>query len=118
MSQLKSLCTPDMEQSKLTPELFSKDLKLDLPYWICQPYVRPGVHEKQDAETKQWREKINLKRAKDIEKLREEHAGLSMNKIKKILRNPHKSFDRVRANFNPCSLCDNPKVRLLNSTFS
>ncbi|KAH9502577.1 tRNA-dihydrouridine(16/17) synthase [NAD(P)(+)]-like protein [Bulinus truncatus] len=107
---LKNLCEDDVKKFESDLELFNTKLKLPLPYWICQPYVRPGPEEELDAEHKEVRQRLNLKRAEDMQKVSAEEPGLSNNKLKKKLKCPNKNFDPVqKLKFETCQLCLNPK---------
>ncbi|GFO16013.1 tRNA-dihydrouridine(16/17) synthase [nad(p)(+)]-like [Plakobranchus ocellatus] len=111
-NKLQDACQADIERFKRDPINFTQDQDLPLPYWICQPYVRPNPNEerKVDPESRELRQRINLKRAEDILKLSHGEAGLSMNKIKKMLKKPHKNYDpALKPKFESCTLCCNPK---------
>uniref|UniRef100_A0A2C9JUJ0 tRNA-dihydrouridine(16/17) synthase [NAD(P)(+)]-like n=2 Tax=Biomphalaria glabrata TaxID=6526 RepID=A0A2C9JUJ0_BIOGL len=110
MEKLKILCKVDIEKCATDPETFTSKLKLPLPYWICQPYVRPGPEEENDVEHKELRKRINLKRSEDMQKVGADEPGLSNNKLKKKLKCPNKNFDPgLKMKFETCSLCLNPK---------
>ncbi|XP_059178456.1 tRNA-dihydrouridine(16/17) synthase [NAD(P)(+)]-like [Physella acuta] len=110
LETLRELCQKDMEKYKEEPELFTSKLKLPLPYWICQPYVRPNPDEEEDDEHKELRQRLNLKRAEDMQKISAVEAGLSNNKLKKKLKCPNKNFDPdLKLKFETCKLCQNPK---------
>ncbi|XP_010616973.1 tRNA-dihydrouridine(16/17) synthase [NAD(P)(+)]-like isoform X4 [Fukomys damarensis] len=77
----------------------------DLPFfhWICQPYVRPGPREASKENSG------SSKRA--LEEEEGSMDGLSKNKQKKQLRNPHKTFDpSLKPKYAKCDQCGNPKV--------
>ncbi|CAG5124355.1 unnamed protein product [Candidula unifasciata] len=108
--KLKISCQADIDRYELQPELFTTKLKLPLPYWICQPYVRPGPDDEEDAEHKELRQRLNLKRAEDKERIFPGDTVLSNNKLKKRLKHPHKKFNvRQKLKFEACQLCPNPK---------
>ncbi|XP_010616972.1 tRNA-dihydrouridine(16/17) synthase [NAD(P)(+)]-like isoform X3 [Fukomys damarensis] len=76
----------------------------DLPFfhWICQPYVRPGPREASKENSG------SSKRA--LEEEEGSMDGLSKNKQKKQLRNPHKTFDpSLKPKYAKCDQCGNPK---------
>lgn len=111
-TKLRDACEADVEKFKEDPLNFKQELDLPLPYWLCQPYVRPNPHEERkiDPENREMRKQINLKRAEDILKINSKEAGFSMNKIKKMLKKPHKNHDpALKPKFEPCINCKNPK---------
>ncbi|OWF51864.1 tRNA-dihydrouridine(16/17) synthase [NAD(P)(+)]-like [Mizuhopecten yessoensis] len=102
--RMKERCLKDMEKSKTCPEMFES--KLPHPYWICQPYVRPSPEE---AEENQKRREAT-KRPLDLQNIPADMAGMSKNKIKKKIKNPHKSFDGTKkAQYEKCDSCLNPR---------
>ncbi|GFR72101.1 tRNA-dihydrouridine(16/17) synthase [NAD(P)(+)]-like [Elysia marginata] len=110
--KLRDASQADVEKFKEDPLNFKQELELPLPYWICQPYVRPSPHEERiiDPENREMRKQINLKRAENILKINSLEAGFSMNKIKKMLKNPYKNHDpALKPKFEPCIQCKNPK---------
>jgi len=110
---LRDKCADDMEEAKVNREPFSSEMRIDLPYWLCQPYVRPCPDDVATEDQKQWRQQFNKKRAEDLEKLKADHSGsgLSVNKLKKRLKHPHKNFDpNKRRKYTECSsTCHNPR---------
>ncbi|BFZ18060.1 hypothetical protein BsWGS_21098 [Bradybaena similaris] len=110
VERLKTVCQADVDRCELQPELFTSKLKLPLPYWICQPYVRPGPDDEEDAEHKELRQRLNLKRAEDMLKICPGDTSLSNNKLKKRLKRPNKNFNPgKKLKFETCQLCPNPK---------
>ncbi|CAL1531873.1 unnamed protein product [Lymnaea stagnalis] len=110
MDAIRVVCQKDIERFEKEPDLFTTKLKLPLPYWICQPYVRPSPEEESDAEHKALRQRLNLKRAEDMQKVSAGDVGLSNNKLKKRLKCPSKNFDPdQKLKFETCSICLNPK---------
>ncbi|XP_005108736.2 tRNA-dihydrouridine(16/17) synthase [NAD(P)(+)]-like [Aplysia californica] len=108
-TMLKDLSAADIEKAKHNPDLFTTHKQLDHPYWICQPYVRLSDSDLEQPEHRAIRQMLNMKRAQDMEKMREEHSGLSIKKLKKRLKHPHKNFDTNRLQFESCTHCRNPK---------
>ncbi|KAK3090099.1 hypothetical protein FSP39_009184 [Pinctada imbricata] len=99
--KLKEKCLPEVEKFKENPESFTSDLPL--PYWICQPYVRPNP----ELEEERKKMKESVKRHLD-ETVAPEFAGLSKNKMKKLLRNPNKKFKgRREEQYEKCFSCTN-----------
>ncbi|XP_005407274.1 PREDICTED: tRNA-dihydrouridine(16/17) synthase [NAD(P)(+)]-like isoform X2 [Chinchilla lanigera] len=77
----------------------------DLPFfhWICQPYVRPGPREGS-------KENCGGCSKRALEEEEGSTEGLSKNKQKKQLRNPHKTFDpSLKPKYAKCDQCGNPK---------
>ena len=78
--------------------------KLKHPSWICQPYVRPPPEEHLKK-----MEEIKERQSKDPKrKPEEQNGGLSKRKMKKIERNPNKTFSKARENCKLCLTCPNP----------
>ncbi|XP_078317177.1 tRNA-dihydrouridine(16/17) synthase [NAD(P)(+)]-like isoform X2 [Crassostrea virginica] len=103
--KLKERCLADAEKYKENPELFSTDLPL--PYWICQPYVRPDPYNEDKT-----KEKKTMKRPLEEKLKSPEFAGLSKNKVKKLLRNPLKRLGRSsEENYDKCVACPNIRGR-------
>ncbi|KAK2174598.1 hypothetical protein NP493_788g00028 [Ridgeia piscesae] len=100
---LKAACQEDVEKYKEDPSA-GVLTDMGLPYWICQPYVRPDPNE--PKETKRTHE--TFKRALDFVTNGAEDNVLSKNKRKKLLRNPNKTFLSKPDKFEKCS-CGNPK---------
>ncbi|RUS81071.1 hypothetical protein EGW08_011157 [Elysia chlorotica] len=111
-NKLKEASQADVKKFQEDPSNFKQELELPLPYWICQPYVRPNPHEEKEIppENRELRKQLNLKRAEDILKINSADAGFSMNKIKKMLKNPYKNHDpALKPKFEPCIQCKNPR---------
>ena len=87
------------------PEL--EVFNLQFPPWLCQPYVRPppDEHLKKLEEIKE-KQKEERKRASDTD---EDPNRLSKRKMKKMERNPHKTFSKNRENCPLCENCPNPR---------
>lgn len=103
IAALKAACQEDAEKYKEDPSAgFLTDM--GLPYWICQPYVRPDPDE--PRETKRTHDAF--KRALDFVTNGAEDNVLSKNKRKKLLRNPNKTFLSKPDKFEKCT-CGNPK---------
>ncbi|KAH3861896.1 hypothetical protein DPMN_024850, partial [Dreissena polymorpha] len=86
--------------------------RLPLPYWYCQPYVRPSPEEEEDNRKK----RDILTRLAVIEELVNVE-GLSKNKVKKRLRNPNKDFTgKKKIKFDICTsdTCNNPRGQKCN----
>ena len=82
MQELKRVCLKFQSEN---PDY--KEQKLPLPYWICQPYIRPP----KSSAPKNKKEKENQKNneGKDIEKSEEPAFKLSKNQMKKLLKRKH-----------------------------
>ncbi|XP_052776076.1 tRNA-dihydrouridine(16/17) synthase [NAD(P)(+)]-like [Mya arenaria] len=92
----------EMEDGSIDPRdgIFGQ---LPLPYWYCQPYVRPSPEEAEENRKK----RDLLTRPSTIEVLVAEK-GLSKKKVKKRLRNPNKDFDgKKKVKFEICGNCNN-----------
>uniref|UniRef100_A0A0B6ZDI6 tRNA-dihydrouridine(16/17) synthase [NAD(P)(+)]-like n=2 Tax=Arion vulgaris TaxID=1028688 RepID=A0A0B6ZDI6_9EUPU len=110
VEKLKNVCQKDIELYKVEPALFTTKLKIPLPYWLCQPYVRPNPSDNDNAERKELRQHVNQKRAEKMQTVSRGDVGLSNNKLKKRLKNPYKNFNpRQKHRFETCTLCPNPK---------
>ncbi|XP_021068188.1 tRNA-dihydrouridine(16/17) synthase [NAD(P)(+)]-like [Mus pahari] len=97
---LKLRCQEDMSRQQ---EGVRPADNLPAFHWICQPYIRPGPREG-SKENSGGRSKRALE---DEEGSME---GLSKNKLKKQLRNPHKTFDpSLKPKYAKCDQCGNPK---------
>ncbi|WAQ95953.1 DUS1L-like protein, partial [Mya arenaria] len=98
----------EMEDGSIDPRdgIFGQ---LPLPYWYCQPYVRPSPEEAEENRKK----RDLLTRPSTIEVLVAEK-GLSKKKVKKRLRNPNKDFDGkkkgLKCNYNLCKGCCRKKT--------
>lgn len=79
-------------------------------FYMC---IMCFIFRPQEAEEKMAK-KEPTKRQIDMANPPPEFAGMSKNKIKKKLRNPHKNFDRTpgREVFEKCIQCTNPRVGL------
>ncbi|XP_067118570.1 tRNA-dihydrouridine(16/17) synthase [NAD(P)(+)]-like [Centruroides vittatus] len=79
---------------------------LPFPPWICQPYVRPSVVNREkyteDIDTRIDNSKRHYQDG-------QENSHLSKKKLKKLSRNPNKKFEVPRERFVNCMLCPNPK---------
>ncbi|XP_061191189.1 tRNA-dihydrouridine(16/17) synthase [NAD(P)(+)]-like [Saccostrea echinata] len=103
--KLKERCLADAEKYKENPELFSSELPF--PYWICQPYVRPDPND-----VDKNKDKKTIKRPLEEKLQSPEFAGLSKNKIKRLLRNPLKKLTRgSEENYEKCVACCNIRGR-------
>ncbi|XP_048762368.1 tRNA-dihydrouridine(16/17) synthase [NAD(P)(+)]-like isoform X2 [Ostrea edulis] len=103
--KLKERCLADAEKHKTNPELFSTELPF--PYWICQPYVRPDPNDKEKN-----KDKRTVKRPLEEKLQSPEFAGMSKNKVKKLLRNPLKKLARSsEENYEKCVACANIRGR-------
>ncbi|KAK7803058.1 hypothetical protein U0070_001881 [Myodes glareolus] len=72
-------------------------------HWICQPYIRPGPREGS-------KENSGGRSKRALEEEEGSLDGLSKNKLKKQLRNPHKTFDpSLKPKYAKCDQCGNPK---------
>ncbi|ERE67868.1 tRNA-dihydrouridine synthase 1 [Cricetulus griseus] len=72
-------------------------------HWICQPYIRPGPKEGS-------KENSGGRSKRALEEEEGSVDGLSKNKLKKQLRNPHKTFDpSLKPKYAKCDQCGNPK---------
>lgn len=101
--KLKERCLADAEKYKENPDLFPSELPF--PYWICQPYVRPNPYIED-------KEKKTVKRPLEEKLQSPEFAGLSKNKVKKLLRNPMKKLGRnSEENYEKCVNCPNIRGR-------
>ncbi|KAK6171595.1 hypothetical protein SNE40_019747 [Patella caerulea] len=107
--KLKEACQTDVEKYTINPEEWKS--KLPLPYWICQPYVRPDPEAEVNPEKKAARERMHLKRTAEIKNLPTE--GLSKKRLKRLLKNPNKKFDTARQVYVMCTnsniKCGNPR---------
>ncbi|KAL3875486.1 hypothetical protein ACJMK2_033432 [Sinanodonta woodiana] len=82
--------------------------ELPLPYWICQPYVRPSPEE--EEKNREKREQMHLKRTLVFHDLQEGADKLSKKKMKKQMRNIKKNFDpSKKIQYDLCTQCCNPK---------
>ncbi|XP_034951327.1 tRNA-dihydrouridine(16/17) synthase [NAD(P)(+)]-like [Chelonus insularis] len=90
------------------PENRSTDYNLELPPWLCQPYVRESPQEHID---KLAAKKIELENATKREFLDEEGNKISRKRLKKlrrISRRPNRSIPSVRRTSDLCNSCPNP----------
>lgn len=102
--KFKERCLNDMEKYQTSPELFES--KLPHPYWICQPYVRPSPEEAEENQKK----REATKRPLNLLNFPADLAGMSKNKIKKKIKNPHKCFDgSKKTQYEKCGSCLNPR---------
>lgn len=107
-TELKAKCQPDVEKYEKDPDKFLSNSKLPLPYWLCQPYVRPGQNANSEAAKREVRDELNQKKEGRLDNIRE--AGLSKKQLKKRLKHPEKNFDPAKKlKFDTCSSCPNPK---------
>ncbi|KAK7456511.1 hypothetical protein BaRGS_00039367 [Batillaria attramentaria] len=105
-SKLKERCQKEVEEYEKSPENFVSSLPF--PYWICQPYVRPGPDAGSDPAKQALREELNQRLEASLDKIRED--GLSKKQLKKRLKHPSKNFDpNKKLKFDTCSVCANPK---------
>ncbi|XP_033746099.1 tRNA-dihydrouridine(16/17) synthase [NAD(P)(+)]-like isoform X2 [Pecten maximus] len=101
---MKERCLKDMEKFQTCPEMFES--KLPHPYWICQPYVRPSPEEAEENQKK----REATKRPLDLQNIPSDMVGMSKNKIKKRIKNPHKCFDgSKKSHYEKCDSCLNPR---------
>ncbi|KAL8618287.1 hypothetical protein ACOMHN_061132 [Nucella lapillus] len=107
-AKLKGRCQSDLQEYEKTQDQWKFQANLPLPYWICQPYVRPGPDVNSDPAKREIRDEINQKREASLDRIRED--GLSKRKLKKRLKHPTKNFDPAKKRkFDACSSCPNPK---------
>ncbi|XP_041363417.1 tRNA-dihydrouridine(16/17) synthase [NAD(P)(+)]-like [Gigantopelta aegis] len=107
---LEQKCQADVEKYEKEPGSFK--CELPLPYWLCQPYVRPSPKDANSEGRKAERERLNLKRNAELSQVALEGEPMSKNKLKKKLRNPQKNFDPLhKAKYERCMQCCNPKGR-------
>jgi len=84
------------------------------PHYICQPYRRPAASaiSKNQLNTAEREDKEHLqrKRLREIaeEELKKEGKTVSKNKLKKLMRNPQKTFESKKIKFPQCPSCKNP----------
>ncbi|XP_041501821.1 tRNA-dihydrouridine(16/17) synthase [NAD(P)(+)]-like [Microtus oregoni] len=97
---LKLLCQEDMSRQQ---EGVRPPGNLPTFHWICQPYIRPGPREGS-------KENSGGRSKRALEEEEGSLDGLSKNKLKKRLRNPHKTFDpSLKPKYAKCDQCGNPK---------
>jgi len=102
VSKLRSSCQSDVnsyEQDSASAN------DRPVPYWLCQPYVRPDPSQPASKEKKMQREV--LKRPLNA-LLQLDMECLSKNKLKKLRRNASRSFTQNPFKFVKCT-CGNPK---------
>ncbi|XP_071106914.1 tRNA-dihydrouridine(16/17) synthase [NAD(P)(+)]-like [Haliotis cracherodii] len=105
---IEERCQEDMAKFAVSPEEILTRTILPLPYWICQPYIRPGPNPNANGDKRAERDRLNLKRNNELNALAME--GLSRNKLKKMLRHPKKNFDPShKLTYDTCATCCNPK---------
>ncbi|XP_071963286.1 tRNA-dihydrouridine(16/17) synthase [NAD(P)(+)]-like [Antedon mediterranea] len=75
-----------------------------VPYWICQPYIRPSP----EVTAKRKLDK-NRKRPLLTELDGQIDLTLSRKQQKRQVRQPHKNFKEKGMKFSPCLECGNPK---------
>lgn len=87
-------------QDLIQKDINNANVSEKIPYWICQPYVRPDPVTEDIAVLE--RRAIKKRNFEDIEQ-----CGLSKNKQKKLLRNCLKTFSSNANSYDLCS-CNNP----------
>jgi tRNA-dihydrouridine synthase 1 len=105
ISDVKEKCRPDVEAYERDPKCFIPSA-LSLPYWLCQPYVRPPATPLADEDNHQPRE--NIKRPLELINGTNDPT-LSINKLKKLRRYTSKTFVSKPDKFEKCGTCGNPK---------
>ncbi|ESO85782.1 hypothetical protein LOTGIDRAFT_130408 [Lottia gigantea] len=107
VDKLKKAC-----QVRDLKQLFSVYISsnLPLPYWRCQPYVRPDPNADLDPEKKIERDKLTKKRAAERNIVGLEN--ISRKKLKRMLKNPNKNF--LTPTRQVYVMCTNSEINCLN----
>ncbi|XP_013408507.1 tRNA-dihydrouridine(16/17) synthase [NAD(P)(+)]-like isoform X2 [Lingula anatina] len=95
-----------LEADNETSDSSNSKSDLPLPYWLCQPYVRPSPKVETGIQESKPRESKKRPLEDLLENVEDAHL-LSRNQLKKLLRNPSKNF-QVKRQFESCGLCPNP----------
>lgn len=123
VDEIGSRCKDQHEKFLNDPQAIDRaKLNWDLPFWLCQPYVRPSTSEnvvkqnepENNENTIERRQVLAIKRKhkEEVEKLSEQ-LGLSKNRAKKLMRFPSKICptlqpdEQKKVGYNKC-LCGNP----------
>jgi len=87
---------------------------LRYPHYICQPYRRPAASaiQRDELKTEEREDVVHLQRKRLREAAEEELLKdgkvVSKNKLKKLMRNPKKTFESKKIKFPQCPKCRNP----------
>lgn len=90
----------------------SPAVPLRFPHWICQPYERPKAKSVENIPDIDRGDIVHLHRKRQLEsaerELEKEGKKFSKNQLKKLMRNPKKTFEGRKITYPKCSKCGNP----------
>jgi len=108
VSELKRLLAPYQSGAELwSPSPDHSLAKLPYPPWHCQPYVRPPPEEYLEK-MKNIATQMKREREEGNSQQDPPEGALSKKKLKKLAKNPKKTFRVGRESLQPCSSCPNP----------
>ncbi|XP_033119304.1 tRNA-dihydrouridine(16/17) synthase [NAD(P)(+)]-like [Anneissia japonica] len=103
---LADICRDLKERGMRDKQLMEESAeKQQVPYWICQPYVRPSPEVTAQRKLEESRKRPLLSEiGGDLY-----DPTLSRKQMKRLVRQPNKNFKEKGMKFKPCVDCGNPK---------